>query len=159
MPATTEKITDNLAARLGAAREIVDTKVVPFAAPKGRKAAKQMRHVVEEKIVPMASTAVDNALTASAPVRTEAIRRATLAAAALRGADSVRIKKRRRWPLAMVFLALGSALGGVAAWLAQAGKPVQLSPYPLAGDDERRSDSTQPHSVDLTDESSAHHPS
>ena len=93
---------------------------------------------------------------ASAPVRTEALRRGRLAAAALRGADTMIVKKRRRWPVAVVFLALGSAVGAAAAWLSQAGKPVQLTPYPLASDEERRS-STSP-AVDLTDESTAHHP-
>jgi hypothetical protein len=131
MPVTTDKISDTMAARLGAARQLVDEKVVPYAVPAGRKAAKQMRQMVEERIVP----AVDSARIASAPVRIEAARRGRLAAAALRGADSVIVKKRRRWPVAVVFLGLGSAIGAAAAWLSQAGKPVQLTPYPVAGDD------------------------
>jgi hypothetical protein len=152
MLATTEKISDTVTAGLGAARQLVDTKVVPFAVPAGRKAAKQVRQVVEERIVP----AVDTALTAAAPVRLEAARRGRLAAAALRGADNMIIKKRRRWPVAIVFLALGSALGAAAAWLSQAGKPVQLSPYPLAGDDDHSMPSTNSTPLDLTDESSHH---
>jgi hypothetical protein len=150
MPATTEKISDTVNARLEAARQLVDTKVVPFAVPAGRKAAKQVRQVVEERIVP----AVDTAMVASAPVRLEALRRGRLAAAALRGADTMIVKKRRRWPVAVVFLALGSAVGAAAAWLSQAGKPVQLTPYPLASDEERRNSSP---AVDLTDDSAAHH--
>jgi hypothetical protein len=152
MPATTEKISDTVTAGLGAARQLVDTKVVPFAVPAGRKAAKQVRQVVEERIVPV----VDTALVASAPVRLEAARRGRLAAAALRGADSMIIKKRRRWPVAIVFLALGSALGAAAAWLSQSGKPVQLSPYPLAGDDDHSMPSNNSTPLDLTDESSHH---
>jgi hypothetical protein len=151
MPATTEKISDTVNARLEAARHLVDTKVVPFAVPAGRKAAKQVRHVVEERIVP----AVDTAMIASAPVRSEALRRGRLAAAALRGADTMIVKKRRRWPVAVVFLALGSAVGAAAAWLSQAGKPVQLTPYPLASDEERRTPPSP--AVDLTDDSAAHH--
>lgn len=152
MLATTEKISDTVTAGLGAARQLVDTKVVPFAVPAGRKAAKQVRQVVEELIVP----AVDTALTAAAPVRLEAARRGRLAAAALRGADNMIIKKRRRWPVAIVFLALGSALGAAAAWLSQAGKPVQLSPYPLAGDDDHSMPPSNSTPLDLTDESSHH---
>src|SRR5665213_2302680 len=100
MPVTTDKISDTVSARLGAARQLVDEKVVPYAVPAGRKAAKQVRQVVEERIVP----AVDRAIVASAPGRYEAARRGRLAAAALRGADTVIVKQRRRWPMAIVFL-------------------------------------------------------
>jgi hypothetical protein len=41
------------------------------------------------------------------------------------------VKKRRRWPVAMLFLGLGSAIGAAAAWLSQAGKPVEVTPYPM----------------------------
>jgi hypothetical protein len=149
MSATTEKISDKVTTRVGAARKLVDAKVVPIAVPAGRRAAKQVRHVVEERIVP----AVDSALVASAPARTEAVRRGRLAAAALRGADSVIIKKRRRWPIAMFFLALGSAVGAGAAWLSQAGKPVQLAPYPLAGDEDRRRQTTDTPAAEQTGDS------
>lgn len=152
MTATTEKISDTVTTRLGAARQLVDTLVVPIAVPAGRKAAKQVRQVVEERLVP----AVDSARVASAPARTEAVRRGRLAAAALRGADSVIIKKRRRWPVAVLFLALGSAVGAAAAWLSQAGKPVQLAPYPLAADEDRRAPESDLPAADQTDESRAH---
>jgi hypothetical protein len=161
MTVTKDKITETVAARVGAARQLVDTKVVPYAVPAGRKAAqqaakrankqvKQARVLVQEKLVPLASTAVDNAMTASAPVRQEAMRRGLLAAAALRGADTVIVKKRRRWPMAMLALALGGAVGAVAAWLSQAGKPVHLSPYPLPAEETDRT-------VDLTSDENADH--
>jgi hypothetical protein len=163
---TTDKITDTLAARIAAARQLLDAKVVPYAVPAGRKAAKQVRQVVGERIVPV----VDNARVASAPVRTEALRRGRLAAAALRGGamGSMVAKKRRRWPVALLCLGVGGAVGAGAAWLAQAGKPVQLTPYPLDDDstdggfahdghehDHHSLNGSQP--LDLTDESHAHH--
>ena len=67
---------------------------------------------------------------------------AGLAAAALRTGEGVVIKKRRRWPVALVCLGVGGVLGATAAWLAQAGKPVQLTPYPLETDDMRRQQSS-----------------
>jgi hypothetical protein len=160
MRLTRDKVTDTVTSRIGAARELLDSRVLPVAVPAGRKAAEQVKQVVGEKIVPLASTAVDNALVASAPVRTEAARRGRLAAAALRGVDSVAVKKRRRWPVAVVFLAVGSAVGAIGAWLTQAGKPVQLRPYPLAdpadNDAGSPADSGKSETVDLTDDP-AHH--
>jgi hypothetical protein len=161
MTVTKDKITDTMASRVSAARQLVDTKVLPYAVPASRKAAdkaakqasKQMAQakvLVQEKLVPMASSAVDQALEASAPIREEAIRRGLLAAAALRGAEAVQIKKRRRWPIALLFLALGSAAGAAVAWLSQAGKPVQLTPYPLPTEG---TDQT----VDLTSDEGADH--
>jgi hypothetical protein len=176
---TTAKITDALNTRLATARQLVDAKVVPYAVPvgrkaalqvrqvmpyavpAGRKAALQVRQVVGERIVPV----VDNALVVSAPVRAEALRRGQLAAAALRGNSTVMAKKRRRWPMALVFLGLGAAVGAGAAWLAQAGRPVQLTPYPLTDDPiDGESEHLHEHHtlngsapLDLTDESHAHH--
>jgi len=156
-------MSDTVTTRFGSAKQrvgsvvddkvmpFVDSKVLPFAVPVGRKAAAQARQVVNERILP----AVDNARTASAPVRTEAMRRGRLAAVALRGGSSLVVVKRRRWPIAVMFLALGGALGAGAAWLAQAGKPVELTPYPLGSDDmhTRASDGR----IDVTDETHAHH--
>jgi hypothetical protein len=106
---------------------------VPYAVPAGQKAAKQVKQVTQDRLVPMASAAVDNAIVASAPVRHEALRRGRLAASALRGDDAAVMlaTSKRRWPLAIAFLVMGGAIGAVAAWFSQAGKPVQLSPYPL----------------------------
>jgi hypothetical protein len=50
----------------------------------------------------------------------------------------------------MLFLGLGGAIGAAIAWLSQAGKPVQLTPYPIPADD---GDQT----VDLTSEDAARH--
>src|SRR5665213_3564510 len=135
----------------GRVRPFVDGKVLPFAVPVGRKAAAQARQVVNERILP----AVDNARTASAPARMEAMRRGRLAAIALRGGENLVVVKRRRWPIALLFLALGGAVGAGAAWLAQAGKPVELTPYPLSSDDmhTRASDPR----IDLDDEAHVHH--
>lgn len=145
MTVTASKITDTMGTRLDAARHMAQAKMLSTAVPAGRnakrqaamQAAKQMqqaRLLVQERLVPMASSAVDNAMVVSEPARREAMRRGKLAAAALRGADSmVVMKKQRRWPVAVGFLAAGSAIGAVIAWLSQAGRPVQLTPYPLAG--------------------------
>lgn len=160
MTVTRDKITDTVASRLGAAR-MVGTKVLPYAVPVSRKAARQAarearkqmmqaRGLVQEKLAPMASAAVENAMVSSAPIRYEAMRRGKLAAAALRGADVVMVKKRRRWPVAIACLMLGSAAGAAAAWLSQAGKPVQLTPYPLPS--QEKDDKT----VDLTFENETH---
>ena len=202
MPVTTAKITDVLAARVGAARQLVGTRIVPVAVPAGRKAATQTRQLVGERIMPTVGPAsrraakqtrqllderiapvfgpfgrkaakqtrqlvgerimpaVGTAIIASAPIRGEALRRAGLAAAALRTGDSVVIKKRRRWPVALVCLGVGGVLGATAAWLAQAGKPVQLTPYPLETDemsDTELHSMNGSHPVDLTDDSPAHH--
>jgi hypothetical protein len=202
MPITTAKLTDIAAARVGAARQLVGTRIVPVAVPAGRKAATQTRQLVGERIMPAVGPAcqkaakrtrqlldqriapafgpfgrkaakqtrhlvgerimpaVGTALVVSAPIRSEALRRAGLAAAALRTGEGVVIKKRRRWPTALMCLGLGGVLGATAAWLAQAGKPVQLTPYPL---DDMDDDSAELHSmngsqpVDLTDDSPAHH--
>jgi hypothetical protein len=204
MPVKTAKITDIVAARVGAARQLVGERIIPVAVPAGRKAATQTRQLVGERIMPAvvpvgrkaatqtrqlvdqriapvlvpvgrkAATqtrqlvgerivpAVGTALVVAAPIRGEAVRRGRLAAAALRHGEGVVAKKRRRWPIALVCLGLGGALGATAAWLAQAGKPVQLTPYPLPTDD-MDDDSTPLHSLngthplDLTDDSPAHH--
>jgi hypothetical protein len=171
MPVTTAKINDTVTARLGSARQsarqLVDTRVMPFAIPAGRQAMKQFwqaRQIAVQRLSP----AVENALTASAPVRIEAARRGRLAAAALRGAEGQITKRRRRWPVALVFLGIGGALGAGAAWLSQAGKSVQLTPFPLTADDadtavdghsEDHSASNGSHPLDLTDEAHAHHAS
>jgi len=204
MAVTTAKFTDIVAARVGSARQLVGTRIMPVAVPAGRKAASQTRQLVGERIMPAVGPAgrkaaaqtrqlmdrriapvfgpfgrkaaaqarqlvgerivpaVGTALVVSAPIRGEALRRGRLAAAALRTGDGVVAKKHRRWPIALVCLGLGGALGATAAWLAQAGKPVQLTPYPL--DSDEIDDSTDLHSMngshplDLTDDSPAHHP-
>jgi hypothetical protein len=202
MPVTTAKMTDIAAARIGAARQLVGTRIAPVAVPAGRKAAAQTRQLVGDRIMPalgpacqkaakrsrqildqrIAPTfgpfgrraakqtrqfvgerilpAVGTALVVSAPIRGEAVRRAGLAATALRTGEGVVIKKRRRWPVALMCLGLGGVLGATAAWLAQAGKPVQLTPYPLETDDVNDTElhsMNGSHPVDLTDDSPAHH--
>ena len=202
MPVTTAKITDVLAARVGAARQLIGTRIVPVAVPAGRKAATQTRQLVGERIMPAVGPAgrkaakqtrqlfdqriaptfgpfgrkaaaqtrqlvgerimpaVGTALVVSAPIRGEAVRRAGLAAAALRTGDATAIKKRRRWPVALVCLGVGGVLGATAAWLAQAGKPVQLTPYPLESDDMSDTElhaMNGSHPLDITDDSPAHH--
>jgi hypothetical protein len=141
-------------------RQLVDQRIAPVVGPFGRKAATQTRQLVGERIMP----AVGTALVVAAPIRGEAVRRGRLAAAALRTGEGAVVKKRRRWPVALVFLGLGGVLGATAAWLAQAGKPVQLTPYPLETDD-LDGNSAELHSLngshpplDLTDDSPAHHP-
>jgi hypothetical protein len=137
-------------------RDLLDRRIAPIVGPYGRKAAAQTRLLVGTRVMP----AVGTAIVASAPVRGEALRRGRLAAAALRQGDVV-VKKRRRWPIALFCLGLGGVIGAGAAWLAQAGKPVQLSPYPLETDG--MPDATDLHSMngsqplDLTEDSPAHH--
>jgi len=202
MPVTTAKMTDIAAARIGAARQLVGTRIVPVAVPAGRKAAKQTRQLVGERIMPAMGPAcskaakrtrqlldqritpvfgpfgrkaanqtrhlvgerimpaVGTALVVTAPMRGEALRRAGLAAAALRTGEGVVVTKRRRWPVALMCLGLGGVLGATAAWLAQAGKPVQLTPYPLETDgmdDTELHAMNGSHPLDLTDDSPAHH--
>jgi hypothetical protein len=168
MTVTTDKITDAMAARVGAARRLVDTKVMPYAGPAGRKARqqaleqanhqmRQARVLMQERLVPAATAAANNAMVASAPARREALRRGKLAAAALRGSGAVVVmKKRRRWPVAIGFLAVGGMTGAVIAWLTQAGRPVQLAPYPVlsegdAASGDNMSDSDMPDS-DMSDD-------
>lgn len=159
MTVSTHKLTDTVAGRASAARHLMAAKVVPYAVPASRKvtrqateqAARQMQQakiLMQEKLVPMASSAMDNAMTASAPARAEAMRRGKLAAAALRGDDAVIITKSpsRKWMIALGCLTIGGAIGAAIAWLSQAGRPVQLSPYPLA------SNADEPPSVDLSAE-------
>jgi hypothetical protein len=152
MTVTKDKIADTVALRLGAARHHIDALVMPVM-PAGKMAAKlaarQAAHgasrqmklaqlVMKERIVPMAVGVVGTAMVRSAPFRNEAVHRTKLAAAALREGDAAVMKKSRRWPVAIGSLALGGAIGAAAAWLSQAGKPVQLTPYPLPTDEERR---------------------
>jgi len=163
MTVTTHKITDTMAGRASAARHLMAAKVMPYAVPTSRKvsrqaseqASKQLQQakiLMQERIVPMASSAVDNAMTASAPVRAEAMRRGKLAAAALRGDEAMVMTKAssRKWMVAAMFLAIGGAIGAAVAWLSQAGRPVQLSPYPLA------TERDEPQAVDLTEQEHSH---
>jgi hypothetical protein len=139
-----------------------------------RSASRQARTVMQDRViptvVPMASSAMDQAsqrfdelMVASAPARKEAMRRGFLAAAALRGAEPMvaAAKKRRRWTVAVMFMVIGGAIGAGAAWLSQAGKPVQLTPYPIpaeAGDQMVDLTAEDRASDDLTAED-AHHES
>ncbi|HZV27851.1 MAG TPA: hypothetical protein VFG00_16350 [Acidothermaceae bacterium] len=199
MPVTTAKMTDIAAARIGAARQLVGTRIVPVAAPAGRKAAAQTRQLVGERIMPAVGPAcskaakrtrqlldqritpvfgpfgrraakqtrqligerimpaVGTALVVSAPIRGEALRRAGLAATALRTGEAIVVKKRRRWPVALMCLGLGGVLGATAAWLAQAGKPVQLTPYPLETDDMDDTELRAMNGSHPLDDSPAHH--
>ncbi len=136
-----------------------------MASMEASKQLKQARAVMQDRViptvVPMATSMVDQAshkfdefMVTSEPARKEAIRRGMLAAAVLRGAEPL-AKKRRRWPIALLFMAIGSAIGAAVAWLSQAGKPVQLTPYPIPAEGEN-GDST----ADLTSpEDAAHHES
>jgi hypothetical protein len=133
------------------------------ASKEASKQLQQARAMVQERViptvVPMATTAMDQAsrrfdefMVTSAPARKEAMRRGMLAAAVLRGAEPVAAAKRRRWPMAIMFIGIGGAIGAAIAWLSQAGKPVQLTPYPIPAEE---GDQT----VDLTSEDAAHHES
>lgn len=133
------------------------------ASKEASKQLQQARAMMQERViptvVPMATTAMDQAsrrfdefMVTSAPARKEAMRRGMLAAAVLRGAEPVAAAKRRRWPMAIMFIGIGGAIGAAIAWLSQAGKPVQLTPYPIPAEE---GDQT----VDLTSEDAAHHES
>jgi hypothetical protein len=133
------------------------------ASKEASKQLQQARAMMQDRViptvVPMASSAMDQAsrrfdefMVTSAPARKEAMRRGMLAAAVLRGAEPVVVTKRRRWPIAVMFLAIGGAVGAAVAWLSQAGKPVQLTPYPIPAEE---GDQT----VDLTSEDAARHES
>lgn len=90
------------------------------------------RAFVADRVLPTAATWVRTAQAASGPIRQEAVRRSRLVGRALRGMDGAVVApaRRRRWPVAVVFLGIGSAIGAAVAWVLQAGKPVQLAPYP-----------------------------
>ncbi|HET9187646.1 MAG TPA: hypothetical protein VFN80_06815 [Acidothermaceae bacterium] len=133
-----------------------------MASMEASKQLKQARVLMQERViptvVPMASSMMDQAShkldelkVSSAPARKEAMRRGMLAAAVLRGAEPL-AKKGRRWPIAIMFTLIGAAIGAAAAWLSQAGKPVQLTPYPIPAEE---GDTT----VDLTSDDAAHHES
>ncbi len=63
MPVKTAKMTDTVAARVGAARQLVGTRIVPVAVPAGRKAAAQTRQLVGERIMPAVGPAGRKAAT------------------------------------------------------------------------------------------------
>ncbi|MBX6372519.1 MAG: hypothetical protein IRZ02_09740 [Acidothermus sp.] len=93
------------------------------------------RQMLNDRVIPGFAAMARNARAAAEPVGREAARRGRLVAAALRGVDGAvsanhTVVKRRRWPVALVFLGVGSAIGAAVAWVLQAGKPVQLAPYP-----------------------------
>ena len=172
MTATTEKLADTVAARIAATRQRLDTKMAAYSGQARRitardaarqaaaRANKQIhlagtqmqdqvaraRVIVQDQLAPRASDVLDTAMARSAPVRAEAMRRARLAALALREGDvSEAVGKPRRWPMAVGFLALGGAIGAGVAWLSQAGKPMQLTPYPLPSEEPQ-------HRADMTSE-------
>lgn len=106
-------------------QELMHDKVIPTV-------QERIIPTVQHKVMPAATSAIGSAMVASAPFRKEAIRRATLAGTALRGGDAmVIVKKRRMWPIALLCLGLGGLAGAAAAWFSQAGKPMQMTPYPL----------------------------
>ena len=175
MTATTDKLADTVAARVAATRQRLDTKMAAYSGQAARiaardtarqtaaRASKQLqlagtqvqdrvaraRIIVQDQLAPRASDVLDTAMARSAPARAEAMRRARLAALALREGDvSEAVGKPRRWPIAIGFLALGGAIGAGVAWLSQAGKPMQLTPYPLPGEEPQ-------HRADMTSEDNA----
>ena len=178
MTATTDKLADTVVARVAAARQRLDTKMAAYSGQAGRIAARdaarhtatlankrlqltgaqlqdrvaRARTIVQDELAPRASDVLDTAIARSAPVRAEAMRRARLAALALREGDvSEAVGKPRRWPIAVGFLAIGGAIGAGVAWLSQAGKPMQLTPYPLPGEEPQ-------HHADVTSEDNADRP-
>jgi hypothetical protein len=178
MTVTTDKLAETVAARMAAARQRLDTKMAAYSGQAGRLAARdaarqtatlagkrlqlagtqvqdrmrRARFLVQDELAPRAANVVDTAMTRSAPLRDEAMRRARLAALALREGDvPTAASKRRRWPVAVGFLALGGALGAAGAWVSQAGKPMQLTPYPLPSDEDA-------HRTDMTSDPNADHP-
>jgi hypothetical protein len=147
MTVMTDKLPDTASARMAAARQRFDTAMQQA---RLHDRMQQARSVVQDQIAPRAASLVDTAMTRSAPVRDEAMRRAHLAALALReGEVPVVVSKRRRWPVAVGFLALGGAIGAAAAWASQAAKPVPLTPYPLPSEEPHRVDTASDSNPDL----------
>ena len=72
------------------------------------------RHHLLTTVGPAITSAVDQAMEASAPVRAEIARRGDAAFAALRGEVSQQ-RAGRRWPFALGFLAAGAAAGAAAS--------------------------------------------
>jgi len=170
MTDTTDKIADSVSARVAAARQRFDAKMTAYSGEAARMAARgaareaaeraskqvhermqRARFVMQDQLAPRAASAVETAMTRSAPMRDEAMRRARLAALALREGEvpMAVATKGRRWPIAVGFLALGGAVGAAVAWVSQAGKPMQLTPYPLPSEESHRVDMTSESNPDL----------
>lgn len=80
-----------------------------WAEPRLEHAAETAQHTYEKDIAPRVSTALTTAAERSGPMREEAMERGTAAMAALKGESLA--KKKRRWPLALLFFILGGAIG------------------------------------------------
>jgi len=82
-----------------------------WAVPRVEAAVERTRDITRDDLAPKVAAALAAATAASEPVLEEAKHRGGLAVAALRGQEVV-VKKRRRWPMRLLFLA---AVGAVAA--------------------------------------------
>ena len=79
---------------------------------------------IQDDVAPAVTDAIRNAKESSAPLRAEALDRATIAYHALRGEPP----KARRWPLAIGFFAIGTGAGMIVAALSR--RP-QAEPPPV----------------------------
>jgi hypothetical protein len=130
---TWETTRDALSPRLVAARDAVTpyvddarTRLSPTVerlAPAVDAARTKLRTEVVPAVVAAAGTAKDN----SAPVRAEAMQRASDAMLVLRGAKPA---KRRRWPIALACLIGGAALGAYAG-MRRSAQPTGYNPTPF----------------------------
>lgn len=86
------------------------------------------RETLRKKVVPAVVSAAENARENSAPARAEAMQRASDALLVLRGTKP---PKRRRWPLALMCLLGGAAVGAYAGMRRAAAQPAGYTPAPF----------------------------
>ena len=104
-------------ARDTAAERLVDAR--KWAAPRLEDAAQ----AVQESVGPRVSSALADAAQRVEPVQKEAKKRGRAVAKALAGQQ----KKRRRWPIALLFFALGGVIGAAVATARSAATPLPPS--------------------------------
>lgn len=125
-------------ARDAASKRVVDAR--EWAAPRLEQAAES----VQMTVAPRVGSALDTAAERLEPTRAEAKLRSSAALAALQGKRLT--KKKRRWPAAVLFFALGGAVGAGAAAAARKpealeeartrlGSATRSAPSPAAGSD------------------------
>jgi hypothetical protein len=144
---TWETTRDALSPHLIAAREAMTpyvdearTRLTP-AAQRIAPAVDAARTKIRTDVVPAVVAAAETARKDSAPARAEAKQRAADALSVLRGTKPVR---RRRWPLALVCLVGGAAVGVYAGMRKAADQPAGYAPAPFPAAQPAATEATSP---------------
>lgn len=101
------------------------SRIEPYAASARDWAAPRLEHAtetVQDTIAPKVTATIGTAAERLEPARDEAKRRGAAAARALKGE---KVKARRRWPAALLFFGVGTAVGAVLAALARKPEVIQ----------------------------------